>query len=556
MNRRDFLKAGLAAAALSNAGCNSGSTPVEVPVEQPLAPVDPSTPIPRPDFLIILTDQTRRPQHWPGQWIEQNLLSFDRLMKNGLTFENAFTAASQCSPSRACLMTGQYSPVNGVPLVGGTMRTPAQGLPNIATMLSKAGYDVVYKGKWHLSQPVNGNQWSEADIQNLFETYGMAEWNPPDAGLSSGAGGCNDFEAIASMGGGFPNNDGRFVHGVDSNAVCQPGQAPGSGCQTPGFGESVIDFLARVGGVPRDQRKPFCLFVSLTNPHDIGYLPNDVFACPNVGYQKPVQNLGIPLPTNYNDPLTSKPAIQTTYRMNFGGDVNNPDFQVAWVNFYAYLTTLVDAHLMEVLDTLDAYNLTEGTIIFRTADHGEQGLSHGLLDKAYNAYQETINVPLIVSNPKLFPEPRTTDAVWSHIDLAPTLAALAGAEPIGVGIDQSAVIKGAAESARTRALFAFDDRYGPIPLTTPASHIRALRTEQYTYAVYFTENTGAPFQYELYDNFIDAGQLVNLLFQPPGGPALAPTVVNLWQRLHQQLVQELTATNSFPSGFTWPVAVP
>lgn len=556
MLRRDFLKAGLAAATLTTA-CNDSTLLGAGPLpDQTLVP---GKPVPRPDFLVILTDQSRNPQHWPEGWVQQNMPAFDRLQRNGLTFQNAYIAASQCSPSRACLLTGQYSKVNGVPLVDGVMRTPAEGLPNIATMLTQAGYDVIYKGKWHLSHPVDGaGSWSEADIENLFQTYGMAEWNPPDAGTVAGAPNCEASALISQMGGGIPNNDGRFVHGVDPGAVCPPGQPPGTGCQTPGFGESVLDFLARVG--PPGQRKPFCLFVSLANPHDIGYF-RESFFCPNAGYPSPVPDLGIEIPANAADPLTTKPSIQTTLQSTLSPQLGTPEFQVPCVNFYAYLHTVVDALVGEVLDALEANGLTENTIIFRTADHGEQAVSHGLLDKAYNAYQETINVPLIVSNPKLYPEPRSTDALWSHIDLAPTLAALAGAEPIGTGVDQSAVLKGTAASARTAALFAFDDSFNDISLQACASHIRALRTRQYTYAVYFTETTGAPFEFELYDNLVDPLQLVNLLHQPLGGPPLPSGVLTLWEQLHAQLVQEMTATNSFPEGFEWPanpvaVAVP
>ena len=67
-------------------------------------------------------------------------------------------------------------------------------------------------------------------------------------------------------------------------------------------------------------------------------------------------------------------------------------------------------------------------MIFRCADHGEMGLSHGgLRQKAFNAYEETIHVPLVVSNPVLFPRPAETDALASLVDLLPTIATIAGA---------------------------------------------------------------------------------------------------------------------------------
>ncbi len=61
----------------------------------------------------------------------------------------------------------------------------------------------------------------------------------------------------------------------------------------------------------------------------------------------------------------------------------------------------------------------------RCADHGEMGLSHGgLRQKAFNAYEETINVPIVVSNPVLFPKPVETDALASLVDLLPTVLSL------------------------------------------------------------------------------------------------------------------------------------
>lgn len=555
LNRRDFLQAGLAAAATA------------------LLPEMGRAAETRPNFLILLTDQTRHPMHWPEGWVERNLPSWTRLKKHGLTFNQAFCAASQCSPSRACLMTGAYSNLNGCQLVGGVMKTPGQGAPNLATMLRAAGYDVVYKGKWHLSHPVNGRCWTEADIEHLRQSYGMSGWNPPDAGSTAFVSGPEDYASIATLGGGHPDNDGRYVRGttpgcecgplenVESapdqpktlqfvpKAQCQAAPPPGQGCQTRGFGESVLEYLERAG----KDGKPFCLIVSLVNPHDLVFYP-EATGYPAVGYRP--EDEGIELPPNRNDPLTQKPEVQTTYRKAIGTDSWDEERQRGYVNFYAYLHRVVDRHIEAVLDALDRHGLTRDTIVFRTADHGELGLSHGLVEKAYCVYEEGLHVPLIVSNPKLFPQGRETSAIWSHVDLTATLAALAGAEPIGVGVDQAPVLKGEKASARDAALFAFDDIYpAGIKLTAPASHIRALRTDRYTYAVYFTASyagtpggsaisAGPPFAFELYDHELDPLELVNMTYQP------VPSTRILWESLHARLTEELDRTSSRPPG--WP----
>ena len=87
-----------------------------------------------------------------------------------------------------------------------------------------------------------------------------------------------------------------------------------------------------------------------------------------------------------------------------------------------------DNYLVNVLDKLEETGLLDDTLIIRTADHGEMGLTHGgLRQKNFNFYEESTRVPLVYSNPKLFPKPRSTDALVSHVDFLPTLASLAAA---------------------------------------------------------------------------------------------------------------------------------
>ena len=77
--------------------------------------------------------------------------------------------------------------------------TPSS-MANIATVMSAAGYNVIYKGKWHCSKPA-GATWSPSDLS----AYGFSRWNPDDAGAN---------QSIPEMGGGIANNDGRFMTSV------------------------------------------------------------------------------------------------------------------------------------------------------------------------------------------------------------------------------------------------------------------------------------------------------------------------------------------------------
>ncbi len=270
----------------------------------------------------------------------------------------------------------------------------------IATLLKEhAGYDVVWKGKWHLSYASNaapgngGEDWGPADIKVMEANWGWSGWNPPDAGTAiQQAQGTpfGVFNGNNTAGGGNPNNDGRYVSGT-LNAT--PGQIPGVG------GESFVEFLRGRKG----SSNPFCMFVSLVNPHDIGAYPGNLITPPawqQVGYKREdFAHLGIKLPPNYADDLSTKPSIQKLARDNYDkfAPLGGPEGEEEYINFYAYLHKVVDKHITTVLDTLEETGLMENTIILRFADHGEGGLSHGFREKAYTAYEEMIHVPLIVT---------------------------------------------------------------------------------------------------------------------------------------------------------------
>ena len=67
-------------------------------------------------------------------------------------------------------------------------------------------------------------------------------------------------------------------------------------------------------------------------------------------------------------------------------------------------------------------------MVIATSDHGEMGMTHGgMRQKNFQAYEETMRVPLVWSNPQLFPRPRRSDALVSHVDFLPTMAGLFGA---------------------------------------------------------------------------------------------------------------------------------
>jgi arylsulfatase A-like enzyme len=385
---------------------------------------------------------------------------------------------------------------------------------------------------------VNGNDnWGANDIAGLAEQFSAFEWNPPDAGTEIGA----SLYDLSTLGGGIPNNDGRYVAGPSGAAGDDRGQ-------TPGFGQSVLEFLADVGSTPPSERQPFCLFVSLVNPHDVGFFPN---GWEEGGYDlADFADLGIELPPNFDDDLSTKPSVQLRFREAVQQRATLVDdvARLHYVNFYAYLHTVVDRHIMAVLDALDEHGLTEDTIVIRTADHGELGLSHGLREKSYTAYEECIHVPLVVSNPRMYPFPVSTRSFYSHVDLLPTIAELAGvADPLpGLGRSVVPVLRQPSASVRDAVLFTYDDMFD-LSYLVPGGRVRALRTGDWSYAVSFSVD-GSCFEYELYDLARDPLQLDNLAFGTP-----LPAIAARWNALHAELTQAIAAADAFPDDQVgWP----
>jgi arylsulfatase A-like enzyme len=496
-----------------------------------------------PNVVVILTDQERVPMHWPAALAGELMPSWARLQAHGLTFHRAYASASQCSPSRACMVTGEYAPANGMPSLPLTGMPSLPSLPNLASVLSAAGYDVVWKGKWHLNYPVDyptGSKpsdevWTDADITAMQTRYGFSGWNPPDSGNDAGVYGT---AGAPSMGGGTFDNDGRTVLGVTHAG------------QTPGVTGAVgaVEYLRSVAGAPAAERKPFALFVSLVNPHDITFFPS---GWSEGGYTaEQFGDVDVELPPNADDALTTKPSVQLAYRNAIDGvaplaaDPGDGATAEQYVKFYAHVHRVVEPHITAVLDELDRHDLTGSTIVVRTSDHGEAGLSHGLREKAYSAYEEMIHVPLVISNPVLFPAPRETDALWTHVDLLPTLADLAGAQPVGVGRSQLPVLRDPTTSVHDDVLFAFDDDF-VLPFDQPRGRLRALRDRRWTYAVYF-DATCSAFEYELYDNDADPLQLDNLVFDPDD------EVRPIWRDLHSRLLARLASTRALDLSIVFP----
>lgn len=442
-----------------------------------------SNPIGGMNVILFLTDQQRAVQHFPPGWSARNMPALTWLQAHGLTFERAFTNACMCSPARSTLMSGYFPAQHGVKYTLETdMPAPeypqvplATSFKNPATVVAAAGYTPVYKGKFHCVKPANGSTWVPSDVNQ----YGFTRWNPPDAGAN---------QSVPEEGGGVYDNDGRFIN--------SQGQADAGS-------EGTLQYLSSAAA----QQQPFFLVVSLVNPHDVLFYPSSF---KEGGYDASWLKGEIEPPATAGEDLSTKPDVQAEFLrlFNLSGPIPTREMKRRYVNFYGNLMRASDAYLGKIMATLAARGLVQDTLVIVTADHGEMGTSHGgMRQKNFNFYEESIRVPLVYSNPRLFPRPRRTNALVSHVDFLPTLASIVGAPAHArapwEGVDYSAVVLGSSRGRpQDYTVFTYDDwqsgqAHGPYP--KPPNHIVSIREQRYKLARYYDATGGVPDQWEMYD---------------------------------------------------------
>jgi arylsulfatase len=395
-----------ALAATAAHGPRGGQLPGAPTDRRSAAPRVPAAPRSGPlNVILVIRDQTRFDLPVAAGYSTPAL---DRLARQGISFRNHYVASAMCTPSRAAFFSGHPPQVNGVfdQMETGWVPSLRPDQPNMGSMMKKLGYQTAFFGKWEMDRDIIPPK-PTVNYSEALQPYGFDIYQP-------------DGDKV-----GTPNQ------GYDTDVY--------TGSESVRWLRSNVPKL-------RESRQPFFMIVSYLNPHDIMYADANVPGTPQV--QRAVSNEAIVAPPNNS--LYSKrwntapsptlqeslsapgmPAALSEYHIGWEGvlgaiPTNRPDMWEVFNDYYLNMIRDTDQSLQQLEDGLDELGLWEDTVVIFTADHGEMAGDHGgIRGKGPMAYDGNAHVPLVVVHPN-YPGGQSTEALTSHLDLMPSLPALAG----------------------------------------------------------------------------------------------------------------------------------
>ena len=342
--------------------------------------------------------------------------ALDQLANEGMIFDNCFVTNAICTPSRATIITGQYSQANGVLDLEGHIPPERQYLPQ---EMKKLGYESAIVGKWHLeNEPAS------------FDYYAVLP------------------------GQGKYHNPEFIVQGEN--------EWPENRIQTTGHSsDNITDLTIEWLKDKRNKDKPFFLMHHYKAPHDDfeyaprykDYLEDEYIPEPASLYVN--GNNGSIATRGNNDSLLNVIGSSVSKRNTIRGmgmriwsdeytKISNPDFDASiktkldlsdkgythatyqeYLKRYLRCVKGVDDNIARLIKFLKEEGLYDNTIIVYTGDQGFMLGEHDYIDKRW-MYEESMRMPFFVRYPEKIKAGSRTDAIINNTDFAPTLIDMAG----------------------------------------------------------------------------------------------------------------------------------
>ena len=328
----------------------------------------------KPNILLVLTDDQ------PASTVTKMPAVEAKLEAKGLSFENAFLSTPVCCPSRATIMTGRYAHnhrvwTNGEPR-GGAEGFKDRGLARdtIATSLKREGYATGLFGKY-------------------FNGYGNNQYVPPG------------WERWFAFAGDNPGDSYEVSSEGEIRTVSRDEWHP-----TDLIAERAEEFVKAHAG------EPWFAYVAPHDPHGPYH--------PAPRHANDFDGVELPDKPSFDEVDPSQPSYvrdQTPLSEDEKGELQ----RIYGAKLEALQT--VDDLVASLIGTLEETDQLENTYIIFATDNGYMLGEHRLTQKG-KPYEESIRTPLLIRGPGV-PAGETQAQLVSNVDLAPTFADLAGAEP-------------------------------------------------------------------------------------------------------------------------------
>ena len=420
-----------------------------------------------PNLLYVFADQLARMHCGFAGSSKAATPNMDSLAASGVEVTHAVSNTPVCAPYRASLFTGKHTTTTGM-VINELRMNPHHRC--IGHVLTEAGYDTAYIGKWHLWANQLGHH---HEVRNSFIPPGPYRL------------GFDGFWAAYNF---HHEYFGAYYHRDTPERLYY-----GEGVYEPdGQTNLAIRFLEQAANSGR----PFALFVSWGTPHD----PWNDENVPEA-WRRLFADVRFPHPPNFvrrNDP-----------RADAWGRIRPDEWDRIedWRRNYYAMTANLDWNLGRLLAALSRLGLEADTLVVFTSDHGELFGAHGR--RAKNIfYEEAIRVPFLARFPGVIPSGSRMHAPLGVPDIMPTLLSLLGLES-GIpgeveGRDLSAALRGQSPDRDRDGDPVLLQGCGPVADFADGYEWRAVRDRRYTYAV--CRSDGAEF---LFDNEADPWQLHN-----------------------------------------------
>jgi arylsulfatase A-like enzyme len=370
----------------------------------------------RPNILFIMSDDHTAQAVGAYATLLKDLNptpTIDTLARDGICFDNAFCTNAICTPSRACIITGQYDHVNGVFDLGGRIAPANQTLP---IAMREAGYQTAMIGKWHLKTEPNFDYYKVLPGQGkYFNTEFRIQGDKP-----------------------WPKNLVKYPGSHSSDVIT----------------DSTLDWFKN----NRDPDKPFFVCHQFKAPHDYfesaprydSYLadiqipePATLWKMPNTWgslatrghHDELVPHIGTSI--GRRNPRRSYAVdLPQVFPKEFKWDPRDPNLsnpQIKRLAYQAYLKKYlrcvkgVDDNLARLFAYLKKEKLFDNTVIIYTGDQGFWLGEKDYQDKRW-AYDESERMPFIVRYPKSIKAGTRSDAIVENVDYPAMMLDFAGAK--------------------------------------------------------------------------------------------------------------------------------